>query len=71
MGPRERTDRLLAEAGANGDAALHAPAGLDIGADGPEEVATAIVAEIVATLHGHGGGPLREREGPIHGLSRR
>lgn len=71
MGPRERTDRLLGEAGANADDVLHAPAGLDIGADGPEEVATAIVAEIVAVLHGHGGGPLRERDGPIHGVSRR
>lgn len=71
MGPRERTDRLLDEAGAIADVALHAPAGLDIGADGPEEVATAIVAEIVATLHGHGGGPLRDREGSIHGVSPR
>ena len=71
LGPRDRTDRLLAEAGVAGDERLHAPAGLDIGADGPEEVATAIVAEILATLHGHQGGSLRERPGPIHGLSRR
>ncbi|MCA1588404.1 MAG: XdhC family protein [Chloroflexi bacterium] len=73
LGPRQRTDRLLAEAGSPADKALHAPAGLDIGADGPEEVATAIMAEIVATLHGHRGGPLRDREGPIHGppVSRR
>jgi xanthine dehydrogenase accessory factor len=71
LGPRERTDRLLAEHRITPDGSLHAPAGLDIGADGPEEVATAIAAEILATLHGHGGGPLRERTGPIHGLSRR
>ncbi len=71
LGPRERTDRLLAETGVSTDERLHAPAGLDIGADGAEEVATAIVAEIVATLHGHGGGPLRERPGPIHDVSRR
>jgi xanthine/CO dehydrogenase XdhC/CoxF family maturation factor len=71
LGPRDRTDRLLAEAEVAADERLHAPAGLDIGADGPEEVATAIVAEILATLHGHAGGSLREREGPIHGLSRR
>ncbi|CAN5796309.1 XdhC family protein [soil metagenome] len=70
LGPRERTDRLLAELGATAEA-LRAPAGLDIGADGPEEVATAIVAEILATLHGRGGGPLRDRSGPIHGVSRR
>lgn len=71
LGPRERTDRLLAELGPDAEQTLHAPAGLDIGADGPEEVATAIVAEIIATLQGYGGGPLRDRPGPIHGLSRR
>jgi xanthine/CO dehydrogenase XdhC/CoxF family maturation factor len=45
---------------------LHAPAGLDIGAEGPEEVARAIVAEILAVTRGRPGGALRERHGPIH-----
>ncbi|MGZ8563193.1 MAG: XdhC family protein [Candidatus Limnocylindria bacterium] len=71
LGPRERTDRLLAELPtAPGEvdlAALHAPAGLDIGADGSEQVATAIVAEILAVLHGRSGSPLRDQAGPIHG----
>src|SRR5690606_7739665 len=71
LGPRDRTDRLLAELSTQpGDAdlaALHAPAGLDIGADGSEQVATAIVAEILAVLHGRSGGSLRARPGPIHG----
>lgn len=69
LGPRDRTERLLAESGASGEAiaaALHAPAGLDIGADGAEEVATAITAEILAVLRGGSGVPLRERPGPIH-----
>jgi xanthine dehydrogenase accessory factor len=66
LGPRDRTDRILAELGVLGEIALHAPAGLDIGADGPEEVALAVVAEILAVLHGHAGGPLRDRPGPIH-----
>jgi xanthine/CO dehydrogenase XdhC/CoxF family maturation factor len=48
-------------------AVLHAPAGLDIGADGAEQVAAAIVAEILAVLHGRSGGPLRDRSGSIHG----
>jgi xanthine/CO dehydrogenase XdhC/CoxF family maturation factor len=67
MGPRGRTEQMLAEIGAP-DALerLHAPAGLDIGAEGPEEVARAIVAEILAVTRGRGGGPLRERRGPIH-----
>jgi xanthine/CO dehydrogenase XdhC/CoxF family maturation factor len=45
---------------------LHAPVGLDLGADGPEQVALAIVAEMQAVLGGRDGRPLREREGPIH-----
>ena len=71
LGPRDRTERLLAELPAEPTeadaAALHAPAGLDIGADGSEQVATAIVAEILAVVHGRSGGHLRSRAGPIHG----
>ena len=71
LGPRDRTERLLAELPApptQADAAaLHAPAGLDIGADGSEQVATAIVAEILAVIHGRNGGSLRSRPGSIHG----
>lgn len=71
LGPRDRTERLLAELSSPASEAdlraLHAPAGLDIGADGAEQVATAIVSEILAVLHGRHGGPLRDRRGPIHG----
>ncbi|MDQ4035383.1 MAG: XdhC family protein [Chloroflexota bacterium] len=71
LGPRDRTARLLAELASSPTdadlAALHAPAGLDIGADGAEEVATAIIGEILAVLRGRSGAPLRERRGPIHG----
>lgn len=74
LGPRTRTDRLLADLAAAGiaiDAAarerLHAPVGLDIGAESPEEVALAIVAEIRAAFSARPGGRLRERRGPIHG----
>src|ERR671914_1379489 len=71
LGPRDRTDRLLAELEVTPNeadlAALHAPAGLDIGADGADEVAAAIIGEILAVVRGRTGTPLREREGPIHG----
>ena len=67
LGPRGRTEQMLAEIGRpEAMERLHAPAGLDIGAEGPEEVARAIVAEILAVTHGRGGGPLRERRAPIH-----
>lgn len=68
LGPRGRTEQMLAEIGApEAITRLHAPAGLDIGAEGAEEVAHAIVAEILAVLRGRPGGPLRDRQGPIHG----
>ncbi len=68
MGPRKRTERMLRElAASEGMARLHSPAGLDIGANGPAEVALSIVAEMRAVLDGRRGGMLRERQGSIHG----
>src|SRR5581483_10954406 len=69
LGPAKRTVQLLAEAGLEPGRlipGLHSPMGLDIGADGPEQVALAVIAEIQATLNGRQGGLLREREGSIH-----
>jgi xanthine/CO dehydrogenase XdhC/CoxF family maturation factor len=73
LGPRARARRLLRELADGGmeiDPArldhLHAPAGLDLGAEGAEEIAVAIVAEIAATLAGRPGGPLRDRPARIH-----
>ncbi len=74
LGPRRRTERLLADLAADGhvfDAetalrTLRAPVGLDLGADNPAEIALSIVAEIQATLAGRAGGPLSDRQGPIH-----
>jgi xanthine dehydrogenase accessory factor len=69
LGPRKRSVQLLIDAGI--DAAqlapsLHTPMGLDIGADGPEQVAIAVIAEIQAFLNGRAGGQLRDRQGSIH-----
>ncbi len=69
LGPRKRASQLLADAGldrARLIPSLHSPMGLDIGADGPEQVALAVIAEIQATLNGREGGLLRERSGSIH-----
>ena len=68
LGPRRRLDRLLAELGprAPAEGVLYGPAGLDIGADTPAEIALAIAAEIRAVLAGRGGGSLRARPTPIH-----
>lgn len=45
---------------------VHGPAGLDLGAEGPDEIALAIVAEVMAATRGRSAGYLRERSGPIH-----
>jgi xanthine/CO dehydrogenase XdhC/CoxF family maturation factor len=69
LGPRARTEKLLAEIPGVAPESLdrlYAPIGLDVGADGPEEIAAAVVAEVAAVFAGRGGGHLRDRPGPIH-----
>jgi len=73
LGPKRRTEDLLRDLRAEGARfpeemleRVHGPAGLDVGADGPEQIALALLAEIQAVLAGRPGGPLRERKGPIH-----
>lgn len=71
LGPRQRTERMLRELAATDpgiehDERIHGPVGLDIGADGAEQVALAIVAEILAVRSGRRPASLRERRAPIH-----
>jgi xanthine dehydrogenase accessory factor len=73
LGPKRRTERMLAElarAGASLTDAmlrrLHAPVGLDLGAETPQEIALAVVSEVQATLTNAPARRLRERCGPIH-----
>jgi xanthine dehydrogenase accessory factor len=46
---------------------IRAPIGLDIGAHSPEEIALAILAEMVAVRHQRDGRTLCEKKGAIHG----
>jgi xanthine dehydrogenase accessory factor len=66
LGPRSRTERLLQDLGLPDEERLHAPVGLDLGAETPAEVALAIAAEVRAAFAGRPGGALRGRRGPIH-----
>jgi xanthine dehydrogenase accessory factor len=73
LGPKSRTEQILEELDECGETfsdkqlqKLHAPAGLDIGADTPESIALSIIAEIQAVLRNREGGFLRNRQGPIY-----
>jgi xanthine dehydrogenase accessory factor len=63
-----RRDWLLSQGLTDDDLApIHGPAGLDIGADSPPEIALSILAELVATVRGRSPvGSLRDASGPIH-----
>ncbi len=69
LGPRARTERILGALRTEGPidtARLYGPVGLDIGTDGAEQVAIAILAEILAVRSGRAPQSLRERRAPIH-----
>ncbi len=66
LGPSARKVELLRQLGAGATDRLFAPVGLDLGAEGPEQVAVAIVAEMLAVRARRPPGHLRGREGSIH-----
>ncbi|MDQ6718809.1 MAG: XdhC family protein [Gemmatimonadota bacterium] len=72
LGPRARTERMLADLAAkgikngDGDERLFAPVGMDIGGDGPDAIALAIVAEVASVMGGRSGMHLRDKRGPLH-----
>jgi xanthine/CO dehydrogenase XdhC/CoxF family maturation factor len=74
LGPRQRAERILSDLEREGlrisetmRRRLHAPAGLDLGAEGGDAIALSIMAEMVSVIAGRDAHPLRERTRPIHG----
>ena len=73
LGPAARRERLLGDVMERypdlQDAffdQIHGPAGLDIGAETPQEIAVAVLSEILAVFRKASAGSLREKEGGIH-----
>jgi xanthine dehydrogenase accessory factor len=64
IGSRQRAEQIRAIFPQ--DERLHAPAGLDVGSETPQEIALAIAAEILALRNGRLGGSLTRSHAPIH-----
>jgi xanthine dehydrogenase accessory factor len=73
MGPRERFEEMLEEFEAEGRTfteaeleTVYTPIGLDVGGGSPYQIATSIVAEVLAVANDREPRHLREREDHIH-----
>jgi xanthine/CO dehydrogenase XdhC/CoxF family maturation factor len=68
LGPHKRADKLFAELAIKEDdlRRIYAPAGLDIGAATPEEIALSILAEVRSHFARRTGASLRHRQGSIY-----
>ncbi|HKH45103.1 MAG TPA: XdhC family protein [Thermoanaerobaculia bacterium] len=70
LGPRARTESILNEIGAAKPDAerVFGPVGLDVGADGPRQVALSVMAELLAHIARREPRHLRESREPIHAV---
>ncbi|MEH2163173.1 MAG: XdhC family protein [Nostoc sp.] len=73
LGPKHRTEKLLQDLSTQGIVftseqlnRFYSPVGIDIGADTPQEIAIAIIAEIQAVLTNRKSNFLKYRNQPIH-----
>jgi xanthine/CO dehydrogenase XdhC/CoxF family maturation factor len=71
LGPGERLERMMKDLAAAGTPVspedlerIHGPAGIDLGADGPTEIAWSVLSEILAVRRGAAGGFLVDSKGP-------
>jgi xanthine/CO dehydrogenase XdhC/CoxF family maturation factor len=66
LGPRARKEVILRDIGMVAADRVFGPVGLDLGAEGPTQVALSVLAELLAVRAAREPGHLCEKEGPIH-----
>ncbi len=73
LGPARRREKLLSafieyfpEVSDEFLDSIHGPAGLNLGAETPQEIAISIIAEVLATIRNQTPIPLQEKKGAIH-----
>jgi xanthine dehydrogenase accessory factor len=66
LGPRARAEEMQGELRAASNARVFAPVGLSIGADGPEQIAISVIAELLSVLSRQTPVHLREKSEAIH-----
>lgn len=66
LGPKARREEILASLPAEARGRAYGPVGLDVGAEGAEQIALSIIAEALAVRAGRTGGHLRDRARPLH-----
>jgi xanthine/CO dehydrogenase XdhC/CoxF family maturation factor len=76
LGPKRRQEQMITAAKKDGFIftdefmqKLHGPAGLDIGAKSPEEIALSIMAEILSVLNARNAAPMRERTASLQAVT--
>jgi xanthine dehydrogenase accessory factor len=67
LGSRPRREDILSGLTPEERKHIYGPVGLDLGAEGPDQVAVSIVAELLAVCSGRTPQHLRDRKKPIHG----
>ena len=71
LGPKKKSEKMIERLENNGSVivnqeSIYSPMGLDIGAEGSEEIALSVLSEIKAVLAKKEGTFLRNKKGPIH-----